>query len=311
MEDRKVWAAFWILTLAWGTSFLFIKVGLRTLQPITLVALRLLVGWLGLMALMTLRGQSLPRQWSIWRHLLVMGLVNTAVPFILITWAESGPNGVDSAVASILNSTVPLFTIVMAGVFFRIEEVTLGRVLGLLIGFAGVVLLMSRDLSSQWGTAVPQLAVVLAAVCYAFAATYARRNLHAVDPIILAAGQLLVADVLVWLAALRFEQFTQQSLPWTTVGAILWLGLLGSCLAYILFFHILRNWGATRASMITYVLPVVGVTAGVVFLDETFDWRLLIGGLLILSGVAAVNWRPKRKKQVPSPEQPSSGDLTG
>jgi drug/metabolite transporter (DMT)-like permease len=297
MEDRKVWAAFWLLALAWGTSFLFIKIGLRSLQPLTLVALRLLVGWLGLAFLMAWRGLSLPRQWSTWRHLLVMGAINTAVPFVLITWAESGVNGVDSAVASILNSTVPLFSIVIAGVIFRIEEVTIGRVLGLLIGFAGVVLLLSRDLTGQWGQAVPQLAVVMAALCYAFSSTYARRNLHAVDPIILAAGQLLIADVLVWLAALGFEDFGSQALTWTAVAAILWLGLLGSCLAYILYFHILRSWGATRTTLVTYILPVVGVSAGAIFLNEALDWRLVVGGLLILSGVGTVNWRPRRKNQ--------------
>ena len=296
MEDRKIWAAFWLLALAWGTSFLFIKIGLRTLQPLTLVALRLLVGWFGLMAIVAWRRLSLPRAWSAWRHLLVLGTVNTAVPFILITWAESGPNGIDSAVAAVLNSTVPLFTIIIAGVILKIEEVTFGSVLGLLVGFAGVVLLMSRDLSGQWGDVAPQLAVVLAAICYAFSSTYARRFLQGMNPIVLAAGQLLVAVIVAWLAALWFEEPGQQQLTWPTIGAVLWLGLLGSCLAYILYFQILRNWGATRTTLVTYLLPVVGVSAGAVFLDEALDWRLVLGGLLILSGVGAVNWRLRQKR---------------
>lgn len=285
----KVWLAFILLALAWGTSFLFIKLGLATLRPITLVALRLFVGWLGLMLIAGRLRLSRPRRWETWRHLVFMGVVNTAVPFVLITWGESGVRGVDSGVASVLNSTVPLFSIVLASAVFRAERVTGGKVLGLLVGFAGIVLLFSRDLQQEWGGLAPQLAIVAAAFCYAWASSYARRHLQGLHPVQVAAGQLLVADLLVWPAAVFFEGFAGQSLPWLTVGSILWLGLLGSCLAYILYFHILQQWGATRTTLVTYLLPVVGVTAGALFLQEVVDWRLLAGGTLILSGVGAVN----------------------
>ncbi|MCI0397968.1 MAG: EamA family transporter [Chloroflexi bacterium] len=294
MEDRKVWSAFLLLALTWGTSFLFIKVALRTLQPITLVALRLLVGWLGLMVIARWQGLTLPRERRLWKHLALMGLLNTAVPFVLITWAESGPKGVDSAVASVLNSTVPLFSLVIAGWILRAEPTTAGRVVGLLVGFAGVLLLFSRNLTGEWGGLAPQLAVVAAALCYALSSSYARRYLVGVKPVVVSAGQLLVATGVAWLAAFLGEDFAQQSLTVASAGAILWLGLLGSCLAYILYFYILQQWGATRTTLVTYILPVVGVSAGALFLGEQVDWRLVVGGLLILSGVGAVNWRPRR-----------------
>jgi drug/metabolite transporter (DMT)-like permease len=293
MNDRKVWAAFLLLALTWGSSFLFIKIALRTLEPFTLVALRLAVGWVGLLVIMWVRGVGLPRGRTLWQHLLVMGAFNVAIPFVLISWAESGANGIDSGVASVLNSTVPLFSIVISGVILQAESVTAGKVAGLLVGFAGVVLLMSRNVSREWAGVAPYLAVVVAALCYAASSAYARRYLQGLPVVVVSAGQLLMADALAVLAMVVVEDVTAQSLPWPTIAAILWLGLLGSCLAYILYFYVLQSWGATRTTLVTYLLPVVGVAAGALFLQEVVDWRLLVGGVLILSGVGVVNrsWR--------------------
>lgn len=299
MDNRRVWAAFALLALAWGTSFMFIKIAVQSLQPMTVVAFRLLIGWLGLYLIVRLRGIRLPTSRRTWSHIGVIGVVNVAIPFILITWAESGPQGLDSGLASILNSTVPLFSIVIAGVVLSMEQVTAGSVLGLLIGFAGVILLFSRDGLGDPGSLLPQLAMIVAASCYAIGTIYARRYLRNVRPVALALGQLLVADVAAFAMVFTFEGFAQQSFTWPAVGSLLWLGLLGSCLAYILYFFVLQEWGATRTVLVTYVVPVVGVAAGVIFLGEQVDWRIFVGGLLILSGVAAVNWRPRSAKQVP------------
>ena len=291
-EDRRVWAAFLLLALAWGTSFMFIKIAVQTVQPVTLVALRLLIGWLGLLLVMRWRGVTLPRRWRLWRHLLVVGIINVAIPFVLIVWAESGERGLDSGVASVINSTVPLFSILIAGLLLHMETVTGSKVLGLLVGFGGVLVLLSRGFSGHWKGLLPYLAVVMAAVCYATGSAYARRHLHGIRPVILAAGQLLVAALAVFTTALLLEDFGAQRFPPSTILALLWLGLMGSCLAYILYFYVLQKWGATRTTLVTYLIPVVGVTAGVLFLGETLDWRLLIGAALILGGIGAVNIRP-------------------
>lgn len=291
--------AFGVLALAWGTSFLFIKVAVQTLQPITLVSLRLLVGLLGLLLVMRWQGERLPRGWTVWRHLAVMGLMNVAVPFVLITWAESGETGLDSGVASVLNSTVPFFSVLISGLILQAEVVGAGMIAGLLVGFAGVVLLVGPNLGGDWGGFLPYLAVLVAALGYAASSAYARHYLRGLRPVVLSAGQLMVADSAVIVAALLFEDWRQQSLPLATIGALLWLGLLGSCLAYILYFFVLQSWGATRATLVTYLLPIVGVSAGALVLGEVVDWRLLVGGLLILSGVGAVN--SKRSLRKPRP----------
>lgn len=298
MENRRVWAAFLLLALAWGTSFMFIKIAVQSLQPMTVVAFRLLIGWLGLYLIVRVRGIKLPTSRRVWSHIVVIGVVNVAIPFTLITWAESGPRGLDSGVASILNSTVPLFSIVLAGVVLNMERVTGGSVLGLLIGFTGVVLLFSRDGFSDPGSLLPQMAMILAAAFYAIGAIYVRRNLRNVGPVALALGQLLIADVAAFAMVFAFGGFTQQSFTLPAIASLLWLGLLGSCLAYILYFIVLEEWGATRTALVTYIVPVVGVAAGVIFLGEQLDWRMFAGGLLILSGVAAVNWRPRRREHV-------------
>lgn len=297
MDDRRVWAAFALLALAWGTSFMFIKIAVQSLEPMTVVAFRLLIGWLGLYMIARWRGVALPTSRRVWLHIAVIGVVNVAIPFVLITWAESGPQGLDSGIASILNSTVPLFSIVIAGFILHMERVTAGSVLGLLIGFAGVVLLFSRNGISEPGSLLPQLAMILAAACYAVGTIYARRYLRNVRPVALALGQLLMADIAVFAMVFTFEGFAGQQFTLAAVGSLLWLGFLGSCLAYILYFYILQEWGATRTVLVTYVVPVVGVAAGVVFLAEQLDWRIFVGGLLILSGVAAVNWRPRSARQ--------------
>jgi drug/metabolite transporter (DMT)-like permease len=136
-------------------------------------------------------------------------------------------------------------------------------------------------------------AIVLAALFYAISGVYARRHVQGVNPVVVATGQLAVASVIVWVLAMVFEEFDRQDLSTQTIFSVLWLGLLGSCLAYILYYFVLRNWGATRTTLVTYLIPVVGVTVGIIFLNEMFDWRLIVGGLLILSGVWLVNWRPR------------------
>ncbi len=294
MSEKRVWGAFLLLALAWGTSFMFIKLAVETLQPLIVVAFRLLIGWLGLFFIARVRGIRLPTRRADWFHLAVISTVNVALPFILITWAESGPNGLNSGLASILNSSVPLFSILIAGMVLQMERITPGAIAGLIVGFAGVVILFSRGPIDSGGSILPQIAVVTASFCYAVGTIYARRYLRGLKPVALALGQLLLADVIVFVMVFLFVDFAQQAFTVQAVGALLWLGLFGSCVAYILYFYVLEEWGATRTTLVTYVVPIVGVAAGVLFLREQLDWRMLLGGLLILSGVAAVNWRPAR-----------------
>jgi drug/metabolite transporter (DMT)-like permease len=287
----REWGAFVLLGLVWGSSFLWIKVAVAEIGPFMLVALRAFFGLAGLVVIMLIRRQRIPLGPSALLGFLLLGTINTAVPFTLISWGETH---IDSALASILNGTVPLFTIVIAHFWLRDEKINLQRSAGLLTGFFGVSILVTRDLSPGAvvrGDLLGQLAVLAAAACYAVAATYTRRHLHGHPPLVQSMMNLLFADALLWAAvpiAERPVQFPVLPITWL---ALLWLGLLGSCLAYLLYFHLIHAWGPTRTSLVTYVFPVVGVILGVTFLDEVADARLIAGTALVVAGIALVNVR--------------------
>jgi drug/metabolite transporter (DMT)-like permease len=287
----KEWLVFTALGIIWGTSFLWIKIAVAETGPIVLVGFRLLFGLLGLLVVMVFRRQSFPRDRRVLLAFAFMGVFNTAVPFFLITWGETR---IDSSLASILNGTVPLFTIVIAHFWLHDEKITLPRIAGLVVGFVGIVVLVSRDLRPEGlhGDAWGQIAVLAASVSYAAAITFSRRHLRGQPPVLQSFMVLLIADALVWMAAPAVEQplnFPNSPLAWF---AILWLGLLGSCVAYLI-----NAWGPTRASLVSYVFPVVGLILGIIFLHESADWRILVGSALIVGGILVVNLRLKPKTQ--------------
>jgi drug/metabolite transporter (DMT)-like permease len=216
-----------------------------------------------------------------------LGIIQTALPFLLITW---GQQFIDSAVAAILNSTVPLFTMLLAHWYLQDDRLTLQRVIALLIGFFGVVVLLVRDLDGgTQSSLLGQAAVLVAAICYAFSAVFARRNAKGVSPIVQAFVPLLVADALMWALVPLFESpLVLPSLPISWL-AILWLGLIGSCIAYLLYYYLLHAIGPTRTTMVTYTFPVVGVALGVIFLNETLDINLLLGAVLVVTSIVIVN----------------------
>lgn len=291
MRQIREWVTFWVLAIVlWGPSFLLIKVALRELEPIMVVALRISLGAVGCWALLLWQRIPLPRQPRLLVALVLFGLVNTAAPFLLITWAEQF---IDSGVAGILNGTMPFFTTLIAHFFLADDRITPLKLLGLALGFAGMVFLVGGNLqNSNWlGSLRGQLAVIVACICYASGAVYNSRALRGNRPEVTAAYSLTGAAVWLWLSA--FASGTALRLPASSAVwlAVLWLGLMGTALAYTAAFYLMRSWGPTRVSLLTYVLPVVAVTLGVVFLGETLHWQLVAGGLLVLAGIAVVNLR--------------------
>ena len=291
----KQWGAFVLLGLIWGSSFLWIKIAVAETGPFMLVTFRLLFGLAGLLGFMVWRRQAWPRDRRVLLAFLFMGLFNTALPFTLITWGETL---IDSSLASILNGTVPLFTIVIAHFWLQDEKITLPRLAGLFVGFLGMVVLVSRDLGPDalrgnvWG----QVAVIAASVSYATAIVFSRKNLRGQPPVLQATMVLLFASGMMAIATPLAEQ--PLNLPETGLSwfAIAWLGLLGSCAAYLLFFYLINAWGPTRASLVTYIFPIIGLLLGIVFLNEPADWHLLLGSALIVGGIVVVNikLRPRR-----------------
>lgn len=289
--SAKDWAKFWILGIIWGTSFLWIKIAVTEVSPLVLVGFRTLFGALGLLALVGLMGQMRSSGVAVKPYLglfVVAGLFNVAVPFVFISWAEQH---ISSGLASILNSTTPLFAFVIGALLLRDEAVRFSRVAGLLVGFGGVVLLFLPELTGKaMGSGLlGQAAMLVAAISYAGAAVYLRRKAQAVPAQILAFYQLSAATLMMWGLTLVVERpvaLPTLSITWV---ALLWLGLLGSSLSYILYFALLKTIGSTRATMVTYIPPLIGVLLGAVFLQERFDWPALAGGALILSGIVVVN----------------------
>jgi drug/metabolite transporter (DMT)-like permease len=283
----KDWLAFILLGLAWGTSFLWIKIAVQEIGPFLLVALRLLFGILGLTVVVIYTRPAWPKERRLWMALAVLGITNTALPFVLISWGEQY---IDSAVAAVLNSTVPLFTMLIAHFTLRDDRITATRLIGLLVGFAGIIILLSRDLvSGAQANLLGQAAVLLAALFYAGSSVFARKNTQGLTPMVQALVPLVVADALMWLVTPLVEApLALPSLPLTWL-AIAWLGLIGSCLAYLLFYYLLHSVGPTRTTLVTYVFPVVGVVLGVVFLNELLDWQLFVGGAMVVGSIVLVN----------------------
>lgn len=282
-----------LLGLAWGSSYLFIKIGVATLPPLSLVAGRLLVGLAVLVLVVVVTRTPLPRDRRTLGNLAVLGAVNIAIPFWLIGWAEQH---IASGLAGILQSTSPFFTLVLAATFIHDEHITRGRVTGIAIGFLGIFVLSAHDLADV-GTAagaqrlLGELAVIFASLAYAAGNTFARRALREARPLVLATGQVGWAlAIVVALAFLVNGGITLPTVP-EAAFAVGWLGAIGTGFAYVIFFRLLTGWGPTRASLVAYLQPVVAVVLGVVVLGETVNATFLAGAVLIVAGIWVVNRR--------------------
>jgi drug/metabolite transporter (DMT)-like permease len=288
----KHWVVFLLLGAIWSSSFMWIKIAVQEIGPITLVAFRVSFGLLFGLAVIFIRRVNWPSGFRAWFPLLLLGITNVAAPFFLISWGEQT---IDSAVASILDATVPLFTILIAHFLLQDDRMTLPKVLGLLLGFAGVIILMSKDIGASSGSVLGQVAVILASFFYAGSAVYARKTTQDTPPIVRSAGPLVSATAVMWLATFLVErpvEIPQLAITWV---ALLWLGILGSGLAFVMAYYLIHEIGPTRTSMVTYLFPLGGVILGVTFLDEQLTWQLIAGAILIIASLAVANWQPAKR----------------
>ncbi|MCI0551517.1 MAG: DMT family transporter [Anaerolineae bacterium] len=289
----KHWIVFILLGAIWSSSFLWIKIGVQDIGPMSLVAFRMLFGAITAVAIGVYQKVEWPRDWKTWGIFAVLGPTSLAIPIFFISWGEQT---IDSAVASILNATTPLFTILIAQFLLQDDKMTPQKVLGLLIGFAGVVVLMSEDLlASAQSSVIGQAAVILASLFYGGSAVYGRKLTQHVQGTVRGAMFLITSTIFMWIVGpLTEKPFEFPSLPLTWV-AILWLGVLGSGLAVIMLWYLIHEVGPTRASLVTYLFPIGGVILGVIFLNEQLTWQLLVGTILIVGSLAVVNWQPVRR----------------
>jgi drug/metabolite transporter (DMT)-like permease len=279
--SRRYLAMLIALALLWGASFLFIKVAVRELTPATLITGRLGLAALTLALLvpfMVGTGETVRQLRQNWTWLVVVALVNTAIPFWLLSWGETR---IDSGLASIIQASVPIFNALIAFVAFREVRVTGAPLLGVAIGFVGVALLVGAQ---PEGKVLGALAVVGMAFCYGVGGLLTGRYLKPVRPVVVAFASTAIAT-LVWLPVGVAEAPSQMP-GWKTVGSVIALGIPGTALAYLLFFGLVTGAGAAYASLVTYLIPPIALAYGAIFLDERFGAYALGGLALILAGVA-------------------------
>lgn len=281
----REWAAFCFLGTVWGSSFLWIKIGLGEVKPVTLMAYSFLIGVIGLLMIMWLTHQSFPRDLNTIMGYLFMAVFNAAIPFALTSWGETK---ISSGLAAILNATVPLFTIVIAHFWLHDEKINLLRIAGLVTGIFGIAILVQRNLDFG-GSTQGQIALLLAAASYGTAITFSRKHLRGKPPVVEAMMMILIADVLLWLIAFALEGPLVVPLLPVTWAAITFMGAVGSSLAYVFYFYLIETRGAIRTSLVNYVYPVVGLTLGILILGEIAYWQLVVGSILVVGGVILVN----------------------
>lgn len=291
----KHWLVFITLGAIWSSSFLWIKIGVQEIGPMSLTAFRMLFGAVTAVAIGIYQKVEWPRDLKTWLIFAVLGPASLAVPIFFISWGEQT---IDSAVASILNATTPLFTIFIAHVVLQDDKMTVQKVLGLLIGFAGTVVLLSEDLlASAHSSILGQGAVIVASIFYAGSAVFARKLTQHIQGTVRGAMPLITSAIIMWMVGPLVEKpFEIPSLPMTWI-AILWLGILGSGLAVLMLWYLIHEVGPTRATLVTYLFPVGGVILGVLFLNEHLSWQLLAGTVLIILSLAVVNWQPAKHVQ--------------
>lgn len=272
---------FVLIGVLWGSSYLAVKLGGTALGPITFVAIRLVFAVAFLAAVAVAVRHPLPALRDLPR-IAVVGLTGVVIPFTLITW---GQRDIDSGLASIFNAATPLFTVLMAAAVLRDEPLHIDRLAGITLGLVGVAAVVGGGLDAG-GDPMAMLAILAASASYAINAVYSRRFLQGVHPMTVVLVQALVGAIVAVLLAAAIERPTFVVPPAETLGAAAYLGIASSGIAALAFFRLIASWGAGRTSLVSYLIPVVGVIAGALVLGERLDLAVLGGGALVIAGVA-------------------------
>jgi len=276
-----------LLGSVWGASFLFIKVVVEETSPLALVQGRITFGALPVVAIMAFdRHRSVRPSPRLLAKVAVLAVMNTIVPFLLISWGEIH---IESGTASVLNSTMPLFTALFACLILVDERMTWLRLSGLLLGFLGVGVLAGGDITDVTDSSVlGQMAVVGAAACYGAGAVYARTLLHSEDPLSLTRLQLVIGALILAPALFAVDGVPNYNLSLEAWLSLITLGILGTGLAYVAYFWLLSTIGSVRSSLVTYIIPITGLTLGWAVLDESVGINSIVGCGLIILGVTTV-----------------------
>jgi drug/metabolite transporter (DMT)-like permease len=282
------WSLILFLSIIWGGSFFFVGVAVKEMTPLSIVLSRVGIAALILLVVVHLSGKRMPTDPGMWKAFFVMGALNNLIPFSLIVW---GQTHIDSSLASILNATTPIFSVVLAHLLTREERLTANRVTGVCIGWVGVAVLIGVDALGGFGVqGMGQLAILGASCAYACAAIFGRR-FKSMDPMVVSTGMLCASTLMMLPLALAVEQ------PWhLTPGPVTWAALIGlsavsTSLAYIIYFRVLAVAGATNILLVTFLIPVSAILLGVMVLGERPGWNAFGGMALIFVGLMAIDGR--------------------
>lgn len=287
------WVNFIILGLIWGSSFMWIKIVVDDVSPFVLVTFRVFFAVLGIIGIIFFQKGRLPLEKKWIGVFAFLGFFNVALPFFLISWSEQF---ISSGIASVLNSMVTLFTFIFAAIFLPDEKMTWIKAIGVALGFGGVVVLSLENLDGGIGNVqLGVIAMLVASACYGASNIFGRVKTKGLESNAQAFGQLTAAFIFVLPAALIIDpEFNLPNLPITWFGLV-FLGFLNTAVATWMYYSLLNSVGSTRTSMVGYLIPLVGVIMGVIFLDEVVSWLLLLGGLMIVGGVLLVNYTGKKQ----------------
>jgi len=290
LMGRAEWTVMLALALIWGAAFFCIKVAVTHVEPLTYVWLRLSIAAAALWALLRWRGDRLSLPLKVWGAILVLALLNNMIPFALFGW---GQQRIASGLASILNATTPIWGVIAAHLWTRDERMTPARMIGVLIGFAGVATMIGPDLLLGGDSVLPQLACLAAALCYAVAGVWARRFKGlGVPPLKVAAAQLIVGAFCMAPLALAIDQPWLD--PWPPLeawAAIIALALVATAFGYVLYFRLIDRAGATNALLVTLLVPPTAILLGGLFFNERLTGGQFGGLAFIALGLALIDGR--------------------
>ena len=293
------WGLIIILSILWGGSFFFVGVAVKEMPPLTIVLCRVALASIILLAVVHLKGDKMPLSKGLWGGFVIMGALNNMIPFSLIVW---GQTHIEGGLASILNGTTPIFSVVLAHFLTRDERLTANRMTGVLIGWIGVTVLIGFETLRGFGIEViGQIAVLGAAFSYACAAIYGRR-FKGLSPLVVATGMLCGSTIMMTPLALFVEQPWNLSPSMMTMIAIFCLAAISTSLAYIIYFRVLATSGPTNLLLVTFLIPLSAILLGVMVLGEQLEWNAFVGMGLIFIGLIAIDGRLlkifKRKEDV-------------
>lgn len=280
-----------VLSTLWGASYTFIRVGVETIPPVTLIAARTLIAGLLLIVWMSVSGVAMPGSWVIWKRLFVQAFLNSVIPFTLIAWAEQY---VEAGVATILNSTAPVFVFFVTWFLTKHESVTTRKLVGVIAGLLGICLIIGFSALNGLGDQVlPQLAIVAATICYAGAAIYGR-SFQGLSPLVPAAGSLIAGAIVLIPISLIFDRPWALQPSFNSTAALLLLSVFSTAIAFVIYFRLVQTLGSVGTTSQAYLRVPIGVAIGAIFLGESLSPTIWMGLGCVVIGVAAMTI-PARK----------------